>query len=262
MVLPAWEGMELEHPSVPDSRHGKARNKDFSKDAHSDSGKAGVGAGGEAAHSQNTKFIRNLLIDAYAPSSVLIDSDCLCVGSFGPVHRYLHVSDENGLSPVLAIAREGVRQKLAAALHLDSGDEPAPDPNRAGEQAAVFECLSIAVLPVRANGKSFSLVSFLDPAGYSEQKEMVKSCGLDSGAHIAREPVPFATRGDWHEDQRVRLSPRQRTVLDLVTHGYSNKQIAARLEIAERTVETHRVLVMRKFGAKNLADLMRLVAAA
>lgn len=237
-------------------------HQNSSKDTHSDSGKAGVGAGGEAAHSQNTKFIRNLLIDAYAPSSVLIDSDCLCVGSFGPVHRYLHVSDENRPSPVLAIAREGVRQKLAAALHLDSGDEPASQLNRAGEQTAMFESLSIAVLPVRANGKNFSLVSFLDPAGYFEQKEMAKSCGFDAGAHITREPVPFPKPGIWHEEQRVHLSPRQRTVLDLVTHGYSNKQVASELGIAERTVETHRVLVMRKFGARNLAELMRLVDAA
>jgi FixJ family two-component response regulator len=57
------------------------------------------------------------------------------------------------------------------------------------------------------------------------------------------------------------LSPRQRAVLDLVANGRSNKQIAGDLGISQRTVETHRVIVMRKLGARNFADLMRLVAA-
>ncbi len=62
--------------------------------------------------------------------------------------------------------------------------------------------------------------------------------------------------------ERVRLlSPRQREVLDLVASGMSNKQIALKLEISPRTVETYRAWVMERMGAANVADLVRKVSA-
>jgi two-component system, LuxR family, response regulator FixJ len=62
--------------------------------------------------------------------------------------------------------------------------------------------------------------------------------------------------------ERIRLlSPRQREVLDLVASGMSNKQIALKLEISPRTVETYRAWVMERMGATNVADLVRKVSA-
>jgi FixJ family two-component response regulator len=43
-----------------------------------------------------------------------------------------------------------------------------------------------------------------------------------------------------------------------VTAGLMNKQIAAELGISEITVKVHRGNVMRKMGAKSLADLVRM----
>jgi len=57
------------------------------------------------------------------------------------------------------------------------------------------------------------------------------------------------------------LSPRQKEVLELVAAGMSNKQIAAKLEISPRTVETYRAWVMERIGAQNVADLVRKVSA-
>ena len=74
--------------------------------------------------------------------------------------------------------------------------------------------------------------------------------------------VPFSDDTDRLSAPLDLLSPRQRTVLELVVNGRSNKQIAGDLGISRRTVETHRVIVMRKLGARNFADLMRRVAAA
>lgn len=53
------------------------------------------------------------------------------------------------------------------------------------------------------------------------------------------------------------LSPRERQVMALVTEGLANKEIALRLEISPRTVESYRAWVMEKMGASNLADLVR-----
>jgi two-component system response regulator FixJ len=55
------------------------------------------------------------------------------------------------------------------------------------------------------------------------------------------------------------LSERQRQVMDLAGRGFTNKEIAAALEISPRTVETHRAWVMERTGAKNVADLVRIV---
>jgi FixJ family two-component response regulator len=54
------------------------------------------------------------------------------------------------------------------------------------------------------------------------------------------------------------LSPREREVMTLVTAGFMNKQVAARLGIAEITVKFHRGSLMRKMNARSVAELARM----
>ena len=54
------------------------------------------------------------------------------------------------------------------------------------------------------------------------------------------------------------LTKREREVLDLISQGFSNKQGAQRMDISPRTFESHRAEAMRKLGARNTADLVRL----
>lgn len=53
------------------------------------------------------------------------------------------------------------------------------------------------------------------------------------------------------------LTTREREVFDGVVAGKLNKQIAAQLDIAERTVKAHRSQVMEKMQARSVADLVR-----
>ena len=55
------------------------------------------------------------------------------------------------------------------------------------------------------------------------------------------------------------LTPREREVLQLITNGQSNKEAGRQLGISPRTIEVHRARVMEKLGARNTADLMRIV---
>jgi len=55
------------------------------------------------------------------------------------------------------------------------------------------------------------------------------------------------------------LTPRERQVLQLITNGQSNKEAGRDLGISPRTIEVHRARVMEKLGARNTADLMRIV---
>lgn len=54
------------------------------------------------------------------------------------------------------------------------------------------------------------------------------------------------------------LTPREQEVITFVTAGLMNKQIAAELGVSEITVKVHRGSVMRKMGARSLADLVRM----
>jgi len=57
------------------------------------------------------------------------------------------------------------------------------------------------------------------------------------------------------------LTARERDVLALVASGLMNKQVAAQLGLAEITVKIYRGQIMRKMGAKSLADLVRMTDA-
>jgi DNA-binding CsgD family transcriptional regulator len=54
------------------------------------------------------------------------------------------------------------------------------------------------------------------------------------------------------------LTPREQEVLGLVSEGHSNKEGAMVMKISHRTFECHRAEVMRKLGARNAADLVRI----
>jgi FixJ family two-component response regulator len=55
------------------------------------------------------------------------------------------------------------------------------------------------------------------------------------------------------------LTPRECEVLALIAGGLSNKEAGRELGISPRTIEVHRARIMDKLGAKNAADLVRIV---
>lgn len=57
------------------------------------------------------------------------------------------------------------------------------------------------------------------------------------------------------------LTPREREVLEAIIAGASNKVAGRKLRISPRTVEVHRARIIDKLGAKNTADLVRIVLA-
>jgi two-component system response regulator NreC len=64
-----------------------------------------------------------------------------------------------------------------------------------------------------------------------------------------------AARGDQADFDL--LSSREREVLQLLAEGHSNEAIAAELVISVKTVEAHRVNMMRKLGVDNKVGLIR-----
>jgi two-component system response regulator NreC len=58
-------------------------------------------------------------------------------------------------------------------------------------------------------------------------------------------------------DPHETLTPRQREVLQLAAEGKTNAEIAARLNISQRTVENHRATLMQRLGLQNQTELIR-----
>ena len=80
------------------------------------------------------------------------------------------------------------------------------------------------------------------------------------------QPKPAAIEA-WisREDATHRLATltrRQHQIMELVLAGHPSKNIAADLNISQRTTENHRARIMRKTGTKSLPALTRLAVAA
>ena len=87
--------------------------------------------------------------------------------------------------------------------------------------------------------------------------------------HRGRPFVRVGAGGDGHGDGAMpveteaarptpALSPRERQVLELLARGHTSREIAARLTLSIKTIETHRARLSDKLGLHNRADLVRL----
>lgn len=78
--------------------------------------------------------------------------------------------------------------------------------------------------------------------------------------HVGSEPSASDERitGSRSELPLDSLSIREREVLEMVAHGYTNLVVAERLGLSVKTVESYRARLMQKLRLTNRADLMRL----
>jgi two-component system nitrate/nitrite response regulator NarL len=78
---------------------------------------------------------------------------------------------------------------------------------------------------------------------------------------IARAALNQFVKGAGSGPHPRELSNRERQVLVAIAEGFSNKQIAARLGVGVRTVETHRERIMRKLDIHSIAGLTKFAIA-
>jgi two-component system CheB/CheR fusion protein len=113
--------------------------------------------------------------------------------------------------------------------------------------------IAMAVQAMRSGASDFieRPVSRRDLLDSIERALSQRSSGLGRGA---------AT--DAFQSRMAALTPRQKSVLDLVIAGQPSKNIAADLGISQRTVESHRAHIMRRMGVRTIPDLVRAVVSA
>jgi two-component system CheB/CheR fusion protein len=109
------------------------------------------------------ELCRRLVMEAYAPAAVLINRKHECLYSLGPIDRYLRMAPGHPTHDLLAMAREGMRTKLRAAIQR-AGHENARIVVAGGraEGDGHPASFSIAVQPVSNDGEELLLICFID----------------------------------------------------------------------------------------------------
>jgi two-component system nitrate/nitrite response regulator NarL len=74
---------------------------------------------------------------------------------------------------------------------------------------------------------------------------------------VARLALNQFVRGPGEGPHAGQISAREREVLIAIAEGLSNKEIACRLGVGVRTIETHRERIMRKLNIHSIAGLTR-----
>ena len=103
----------------------------------------------------------------------------------------------------------------------------------------------IAVIRAGARGYVTKTISGEELAGGDRagRRRATRSSRRGSRASCSTRSAPASSGGDSELDE---LTPREREVLQLIARGYLYKEIAARLDISVKTVESHVSSVLRK----------------
>lgn len=82
---------------------------------------------------------------------------------------------------------------------------------------------------------------------------------LDNGTYYCKE-VANLIRENYKtmtDEQKIELTPREKEILELIVQEYSSQEIAEKLNISKRTVDTHRVNIMEKTNSTTLVGLIK-----
>jgi len=180
--------------------------------------------------------------------------------------------EEQGDLQVVAVVgdgREAVR--LAHELHPDVVlmDLSMPELNGADATRAILErdprC-RVIVLSMYAQREYVRRALKAGAAGYvvkrSAAKEVVEAIrAVHAGQRYLSPRVADVVLDDYsnekQDDPLARLSAREREVLQLLAEGRTGAQIAERLSLSQKTVETYRARLVEKLGIRDLAGLVR-----
>jgi DNA-binding NarL/FixJ family response regulator len=96
----------------------------------------------------------------------------------------------------------------------------------------------------------------------SAAKEVVEAIrAVHAGQRYLSPRVADVVLEDYTDERRddplARLSAREREVLQLLAEGRTGAQIAERLSLSQKTVETYRARLVEKLGIRDLAGLVR-----
>jgi DNA-binding NarL/FixJ family response regulator len=165
--------------------------------------------------------------------------------------------------------REAVQQARDAQPDVVLMDLSMPELNGADATRAILQrdpkC-RVIVLSMYAQREYVRRALKAGAAGYvvkrSAAKEVVEAIrAVHAGQRYLSPRVADVVLEDYSDDKQddplARLSAREREVLQLLAEGRTGAQIAERLSLSQKTVETYRARLVEKLGIRDLAGLVR-----
>ncbi len=154
-------------------------------------------------------------------------------------------------------------------LLLDISIPGLPGPRVAEAALRKFPRLGIVVLTMHEDEYYLQELLRIGVRGYvlkkSSDQELVHAINAVARGESFVDPAlshhvisPYVGRITPKKSERIgRLTQREQEVCQLLAYGHTNTQVAERLFISERTVETHRNNIMGKLELKTRAELVR-----
>ena len=183
-----------------------------------------------------------------------------------------HVVEAQADMQVVALAvdgREAVRQARELQPDVVLMDLSMPELNGADATRAILErdpkC-RVIVLSMYSEREYVRRALKAGAAGYvvkrSAAKEVVEAIrAVHAGQRYLSPRVADVViddyAGEGADDLLGKLSQREREVLQLLAEGHTGAQIAERLSLSQKTVETYRARLVEKLGIRDVAGLVR-----
>lgn len=179
--------------------------------------------------------------------SVIFDMEGYGVRVFADGDQFLAALKTERPACVLLDVHMPGKSGLDILKSMDVGTFPSP----------VFIISGQGDIPMAVSAIKAGATDFIEKPFYADTVVLrVREAIASYGRHINGAPQGLNFPGAEH------LTPRERDVLQEITGGASNKEAGRRLGISPRTIEVHRARIMEKLGARNAADLVRIVLTA
>ena len=164
-------------------------------------------------------------------------------------------------APFIELTGYGVDEILGRNCRFLSG--PGTEPwltERIRQGVRDHQPVLVEILNYKKDGQPFRNAVLIAPI-YDETDELLYFLGSQIELADDQPQISLARR-ERAATMLKTLSPRQLDVTRMVAQGLRNKQIAAELGLAEKTVKMHRGIVMKKLGLETAADLVRIAVEA
>jgi FixJ family two-component response regulator len=161
---------------------------------------------------------------------------------------------------LLAVARSRTPACILLDVHIPgkSGLDILKELHGENYPAPIFMISGQGDIPMAVNAIKGGALDFIEKP--FRGSEIVARLDAAIGAYARRHAEDPASKiASLHFPGRELLTQREREVLEQFTSGASNKEAGRHLGISPRTIEDHRANIMKKLGARNAADLVRIV---
>jgi FixJ family two-component response regulator len=189
----------------------------------------------------------------------LVDDDAAVLAALSRLLCEAGFEVETYQSPSEFLLNNDIETPGCAVLDVALGDRSGLDVQSAlasqGDNRPIVFITGQGDIPTSVQAMKSGAIDFLTKPVHEKDLITAVRRALELDRLAREEEARLASVGE----RLASLTPREHEVLASVITGRLNKQIAAELRIAEKTVKVHRARVMAKMAVRSVAELVRTV---